>query len=455
GVVLLVLAVAAASYQWDLGTRLGIAAPAPAAKAAGLRLPAVVPAAEVAAATPAGSIDPAAVRRALAGLVDTNVLGHRVALDVAQLSDGLVVFSSGPAAITPASTMKLLTTTAALQALGPDHRFTTSTVLSGDRVTLVGGGDPLLEARPAAPGASYPAHVAELTSLARSTARALTAQGVTRVRLSYDVSLFTGPAVDPQWPRGYVPDGVVSPIEPLWVDEGRVTPGHAARSPDPARAAATRFARMLTKAGVAVRGSVRSAAAPAGSSSLAAVRSAPLEEIVQHTLETSDNEAAEVLARQVALAQGRPGSFVAGVAAVRRALGGLGIPTAGDLIYDGSGLSRHDRLRPATLLAVLQKGSTTPALRSVVTDLPVAGFTGSLAYRFADASPWGLGRVRAKTGTLTGVSGLAGTVTSRDGVVMSFVAVADRVSVPKTLDARDALDGIAAALAACRCASHP
>lgn len=185
----------------------------------------------------------------------------------------------------------------------------------------------------------------------------------------------------------------------------------------------------------------------------ATVRSAPLSQIVQWTLETSDNEAAEILLRHVAVARGRPGSFAAGVSAMKRVLSRLGVDTSGDVIYDGSGLSREDRLSPQTLLSVLEAAASEkhPELRAVVADLPVAGFTGSLTHRFEDGAPEGLGLVRAKTGTLTGVHGLAGVVTDRDGTVMTFVAIADRVKPVHTLDARQRIDQLAAALAACAC----
>ena len=103
---------------------------------------------------------------------------------------------------------------------------------------------------------------------------------------------------------------------------------------------------------------------------------------------------------------------------------------------------------------MLQVAASTahPELRAVVTGLPVAGFTGSLADRFDGASPQSRGRVRAKTGTLTGVSALAGIATDADGDPLVFALVADRVKLLKTLDARDALDDAAAALGACRCA---
>jgi D-alanyl-D-alanine carboxypeptidase/D-alanyl-D-alanine-endopeptidase (penicillin-binding protein 4) len=96
-----------------------------------------------------------------------------------------------------------------------------------------------------------------------------------------------------------------------------------------------------------------------------------------------------------------------------------------------------------------------PDLRTAVAALPVAGFSGSLAYRFETGDRAALGTVRAKTGTLTGVHGLTGTVTSVDGAVMSFVAIADRVRPPNTSDARALLDEVAAALAGCVCAATP
>ncbi len=454
-------------YRLDLGDRSSsprrpspVTAPARVPPPAGLNLPPARQAPVVAPAAGGRHLDGTAVRRAVAGLLRWKKLGPHVVVDVAELPGGRVVYRHGHGRVTPASTMKLLTTVAALHALGPEHRFTTSVVAtrSSRAVVLVGGGDPLLARSPSVPG-GYPRR-ADLATLAAETARALRAAGRHEVRLGYDTSLFTGPAASPQWESSYLPDDVVSPISALWVDEGRESPGLAHRVADPAAAAAAVFAHALERHHVAVRGVPRPAAAPTaakGGRTVARVRSAPLAEVVQHVLEVSDNEGAEVLARQVAVAEGRPASFAGAAAAVRKVLTRLGVPLTGAVILDGSGLSRHDRLAPGTLLAVVRTAADHrhPDLRSAVADLPVAGFTGSLTYRFDTGSPLGLGRVRAKTGTLTGVHGLAGTATTRDGAVLEFVAIADRVKPVHTLDARVRIDEVAAALAGCACAATP
>ena len=382
-------------------------------------------------------------------------LGPRLGFAVASLGAPDLLWSSGPGVVTPASTMKLLTTSAALSVLGPAARFTTSVVEGADAgsIVLVGGGDPLLAAtRPSPSAAGYPAP-ATLQDLAQRTADRLRSEGRSVVRLSYDVSLFSGPAVNPRWPATYLPENVVSPISALWVNEGREKPGLAQRSADPARAAAAVFGQLLERAGIKVRGGISEGPAPVPQTLVSSVVSAPLEEVVQHILEASDNEGTEVLLRQVAIAAGRPGSFDAGVTAVRSALTSLGLDLSGATFYDGSGLSRQDRLPVSLLIRVLQTAADPahPDLHGVVTSLSVAGFTGSLGDRFAEDAPDGLGYVRAKTGTLTGVHALAGLAFTRDGQVLVFAAVADRVSPLKGLDAEDDLDRIAAALSTCGC----
>jgi D-alanyl-D-alanine carboxypeptidase/D-alanyl-D-alanine-endopeptidase (penicillin-binding protein 4) len=139
---------------------------------------------------------------------------------------------------------------------------------------------------------------------------------------------------------------------------------------------------------------------------------------------------------------------------MRQALARLGIDLSGSTFYDGSGLARRDALPVRVLLDVLQLAADPgqPGLRTVVSSLPVAGFTGSLASRFVQDAPAGLGAVRAKTGTLTGVHGLGGLVVTRSGHGFVFAAVANDVPIRRALAARAQLDSIAALLATCRCA---
>jgi D-alanyl-D-alanine carboxypeptidase/D-alanyl-D-alanine-endopeptidase (penicillin-binding protein 4) len=458
-VVVLLVAAAFANLQFDLDRRwFGLDEPDPARQPAqvlppeGLDLAVGAATAPVAGSNPGDGIAAAAVRQALAPFVDDASLGPRVDVAVAELATGTIVYRRGVGAITPASTTKLLTGAAALTSLGPMATFSTSVRQDGRRIVLVGGGDPFLATSRATAKGLYPVR-ATLDELAATTVAELDRQGLGVVRLSYDDSLFDGPAVNPAWPASYVTENIVPPITALWADQAEL-PGPGTRyASDPSRAAAETFAAALARRGITVRGPVAPRVSAPTDAEIAAVRSAPLGQIVERMMAVSDNNAAEVLAHHVGLATRQDASFVGGAAATLEVLQGLGVDTTGSTLSDGSGLSRQNLLTPEILLGVLQAASSDrhPALRQVVTGLPVAGFVGSLQSRFDDAAEAARGRVRAKTGTLTGVHGLAGIVTDLDGNRMAFVVLADRVDVPQTLAARRTLDQIAGALAACRC----
>ena len=460
--VLALLGGAAAGYRFELGERWfgteepdPVREPAAVAPPEGLEVPALERPPAVAPAATAGALSRDAVRRALASGLRDRDLGRSVHAAVAPLDGGPLVFESGAGGFLPASSTKVVTVAAALAELGPDHRFTTqvlgSTAARRGALTLVGGGDPNLSARPAEPGEWPPR--ADVVDLAQQTARSLREQGWRRpIRLSYDDSLFTGPADNPYWRADYVADDIVSPIGALWVDEG-LDPDGFGRSEDPAAVAADAFASALRSQGVRVAGPIRPATAPGGADELASVASAPLSQVAERVVEISDNEGAEVLARHVAIARGEDASFGGAARAVTASLADLGVPLAGVVLRDGSGLSRGGRLTGAALVAVLQAAADAdrPDLRPVLTGLPVGGFTGSLADRFDTAPRAGVGRVRAKTGTLTGVRALAGVATDRAGTPMAFVLSADRIRYNDTLEAEQDLDELAGALGACRC----
>jgi D-alanyl-D-alanine carboxypeptidase/D-alanyl-D-alanine-endopeptidase (penicillin-binding protein 4) len=384
-------------------------------------------------------------------------LGRHVVGAVSSLTPGSPVWTTGDGRYLPASTTKLLTLGAALATLGPDHTFTTK-VVRGERpreVVLVGGGDPLLASQPVALAeaeSTYPAR-ADVTTLALTAAEALGGRG--RVRVRFDDSLFAGPTDNPAWRRDYVPDDIVSPITALMVDSG-IEPDRMSRSDDPSLAAARAFAAALGAAGLRVVGEPQRVVVRPDAEELASVESAPLSEIAERILDVSDNEGAEVVGHQVGLAVSGTGSFEAGAAGVLDTLGGLGIDVSGDEVYDGSGLSRRNRVSTTTMLALIQHaaGPEGDAMRNLVTGMPVAGFTGSLTYRFAEGPAFARGLVRAKTGTLTGVHALAGIAVGRDGEPMAFVFGADKSPPAEKVDAQEALDRAAAALASCRCSAR-
>jgi D-alanyl-D-alanine carboxypeptidase/D-alanyl-D-alanine-endopeptidase (penicillin-binding protein 4) len=394
----------------------------------------------------------AGVGTALAAILKDPSLGPHHGVYVYDASRGKPVFSVGAATpYTPASTMKLLTTVSALATLGPEHTFSTKVVSTGKgSIVLVGGGDPLLAMKPAG---DYPAR-ATLQTLAVSTAKALKAQGLSRVTLGYDASLFTGPAVNTHWEAKYLPEGIAAPTSALWVNEGRLSPGMAKRADSPAQVAATSFARLLGTYGITVAPAVKATAAPAAAAALAQVKSPTVGQIIEYVNLHSDNDGAEVLLRQVGIATGNGGSYVGGVKGVRATLTKLGLDVSKATIYDGSGLSRANKVPLALLAGAVQVAASKdhPELRRLLTSLPVAGFDGSLRERFTTAGTGtGTGLVRAKTGTLTSVHSLAGMARDRTGTLLVFAIASDSVPVPKTLDARAALDRAAAALANCGC----
>lgn len=347
----------------------------------------------------------------------------------------------------PASTAKLATAAAALEVLGAQERIPTIAYRDDRTVYLEGRGDPTLaragKADPLAGGRP------SLTVLAKAVAADYGTQ--TKVTVVYDDSAFTGPALGPGWPTSFPRAGVAAPVTALVVDGGRTRPGANARVPDPARQAADVFASLLKAEGLKVR-RVTKGTVPDGAREVARVESAPIVDIVQEILTDSENNYAEALAHLVGGKLLGDPSFAGGAAATSQVLASLGFDTAGLTLVDGSGLSRQNRIPPALLADVLATvvSGTDADLVPIASGLAVAGMTGTLAGRFGSAATKdGRGFVHAKTGTLTGVSSLAGTVLDAEGRTLVFAIIDDKArSLGK---ARETMDTVAATLARCGC----
>ncbi len=186
-------------------------------------------------------LDPDAVEAALAPLLTGGALGPgRSPAHVIDVATGEVLYGAADDPTVPASTMKLVTAASVLDALGPDTRLRTRVAVidpeaTTPRVVIIGAGDPSLRSTGAkVGGAGTSLTPASLQELAASTARALALRGITAVKVRYDASLFTGPAVHPSWARSFPAAGIVAPVSALVVDQGRRTPKGVGRVADPA-----------------------------------------------------------------------------------------------------------------------------------------------------------------------------------------------------------------------------
>jgi serine-type D-Ala-D-Ala carboxypeptidase/endopeptidase (penicillin-binding protein 4) len=399
----------------------------------------------------AAAPSPAGVARVLGAELADPRLGSRVGAQVLDVTTGTVLLDRGGATpATPASTSKLLTAAALLSVRDAEDRLTTRLVAGArpGQVVLVGGGDPTLSGAGAGTPTMFPAAARVIDLLAR--AKLSRASKITSIVV--DSGVFGGEKLAPGWDPTDVDGGFVAPVTGLMLDAGRLRPpADQPRAQDPDLAAGRVLATRLGLPETAVvRGT-----APPGAKVLATVESPTLARIVEQMLLRSDNVTAEVLARQVAIEERLPATFAGAAQAVKQVLTRVGVNTAGIAMVDGSGLSTQDRIPPAALVSLLRTAVSVdhPALHALVPGLPVAGYDGTLDDRFGPGvTAAGAGSVRAKTGTLTGVSSLAGVVTDRDGRVLVFAIMADQVPPGGTLGAEAALDEAATALAGCGCA---
>ena len=404
------------------------------------------PGPKAAAGTPATA---AGVRRALRTVVSEPGFGQRLLARIVDAQSGAVLYDSfGSTPAAPASTGKLLTAAAILGVHPPSYRFPTTVVDGGHgTIVIVGGGDPTLSAAPKGTAPLYPG-AARMSDLVAAVKKS----GVTVRRIEVDDSLFAGPSISPQWDPTDMGTGYGAPITAFCADGARPSPTSQARSGvQPDLDAANEFAALLGKPAVPISHGT----APAKAKVLARVESAPLSELITEMLQESDNIIAEVLARQVAVAEHVSASFGGATAAIRTVLARFGVQVGGAM-KDGSGLSSNDRVSPAALVGVLRliAGATGPPAAAqvhfIAGALPVAGWSGTLADRYTSGSlAADAGRVRAKTGTLSTVASLAGFVRDKSGRLLIFSLDSDRAI--NTFAADAAMDDVVGALAKCGC----
>ncbi len=368
----------------------------------------------------------------------TREMGHAGGFSgafVRDLDSRQTLFASKPdAPRAPASVEKLYTTASALLRFGPDATLSTTVagrgfldpdgVWRGD-LYLRGGGDPTLSRD-------------DLKRLAGSVGQA----GIVRVDGSVlgDESRFDSRRGSFDTGGAYDRD-IGGVLGALTLDRGFSKDGR------PAAAAAVQFAKDLRADGIRVEGRSAAGTAPADARELASVASPRMRDLIRLTNVPSDNFLAETLVKDLGASFGAGGSTAAGVSVVKTELQAFGLTPR---IVDGSGLSRADRTTPRQVVHLLEAMHGQEVAGAFEGSLAVAGRTGTIRRRMRGTAAQD--RCRAKTGTLIGVSALAGLCESAGGDTIAFAMVMNRVSVARAHGVQDRVataiaryDGVAAA----------
>ncbi len=398
----------------------------------------------------------ATVARWASALAGDSRMGASTSVMVADVLTGDVLADvDGDVPQTPASTAKLLTGMAALSALGADRTLPTTVVQAGPRkLVLVGGGDMMLAAG-AGDTAAVVGH-AGLGDLADQVAVALRQAGTTSVSVVVDDTLFSGPRVNPDWSSSDVAHGYVASISPIAVEIAKTKPDeeYPPRYPDPALQALSVFDDRLDRgrhhghrtAWPAARRRRTPGDRPGRVGPGRADRALRAARVGEH----HRRGARSAGRRRARPARQLPGCRHRGArrGGLRRARG------PGARLDDCCGLSaksRHPRAACWSTRCDWRPVRPVRALRPVLDDLPVGGWLGTLSDRFTAGA--GQGLVRAKTGSLPGVTSLAGTVQTQDGRLLAFAVLADQTPPGGQLRPRAAIDGFVQRLAGCGCSA--
>jgi D-alanyl-D-alanine carboxypeptidase/D-alanyl-D-alanine-endopeptidase (penicillin-binding protein 4) len=406
-------------------------------------------------------------------------------------------------ALVPASNLKILTAIAALAAFGPAHRFSTEILVKGGpdgdgavgALFVRGGGDPSLTSEqwwrlaadlrirgirrvrgdlvlddtlfdaerwhPSWGEVTSRAYHAPVGALSANYGAFLVAVesaadpgGPARVRVDPPVPYLRVENLAQTGARGSpasieVQRELVGDFERIVV-AGSIPAGSEPlelyRSvADPARYAGAVLRMQLEANGIAVEGGVRLEKAPDTASSLYRFEGQSLAEITRLFLKNSNNFIAESLVKSMGAGSAAgpvQGSWEKGIAAQARALESLGLDTGGLRVVDGSGLSYENRVSARLLVSALRLADASFEIGpEFAAALPLAAADGTLKRRASAA----VGRARAKTGLLTGVTGLSGFAKDQGGrdLVFSVLANGYRGS---DKEAMQALDGFVAAL---------
>jgi D-alanyl-D-alanine carboxypeptidase/D-alanyl-D-alanine-endopeptidase (penicillin-binding protein 4) len=385
-------------------------------------------------------------------------------ISIRDIYDGSILFESNAQnSMLPASLTKLYSAASTAITLDPDARFMTKVKYLDNNVYLVGGADPQL-------GTESNPTQADLADLAKETAQKLKEFNVFEVNVFVDDSIL-GPLQRPtDWEENYFRSSEIHLISALNLDDPKA-PGQA--PVDPSITTGQTFALYLIKNNIKVNGLVFRKTVPEGAFDLSIQYSKSVSQIIEDTLIISNNQDAEIIARVASLVAENDPSTSAAMELVLKDVEMLGISSVDNVVTDASGLSRSNKISPSDFSELIYKSiknpevvkanrgesskfmvkpaiAITPDPWSVFTGLPTGYGLGTMKKRFDENGSAGRGVVRAKTGSLNRVITLAGTITTKDQVFLSFAVLVNRVEQPQNV--REAIDNLLNKLAECNCA---
>jgi len=182
------------------------------------------------------------------------------------------------------------------------------------------------------------------------------------------------------------------------------------------------FESLWTELGGSLSGQVKTGQVPEGAEPFVRHDSVPLAEIVRNVNKFSNN----VMTRQLMLTigaeqQGAPGTRAKGRAAISGWLQDQGLNFPGLYLDNGSGLSRDTRISAGSMAQLLLAAWRHPYMPEFIASMPLSGMDGTLRNRFRNTSL--AGRMHAKTGRLDHVYSIAGYVQARSGKRYVVVAI--------------------------------
>lgn len=339
----------------------------------------------------------------------------------------------------PASNQKIITSAVALAQLGPDYRFHTvvakrgevkDSVLTGDLI-VIGRGDPTMSDR------VYGSAAKEMGTIADS----IRAHGIKQVTgaLRQGGNAFPDSIYGYGWEWDDIGGESGAPIDELFYNEGMVQKAVKINGRDTVISVATRtpgyvylsaLYTALSQRGVRIDRLVDLAADSLTTpyDTVYTITSPPLREILKFFLKPSQNQIGEALLKTVGLEKTGIGSADAGVEVETAQLRAWGVDSTGVVVYDGSGLSRHDLVSPETIVKVLTAMQKDTAFTAYYDAFPIAGVDGTIKSRMKGTPAEN--NLRGKTGTIEFVRSLSGYVTTADNERLVFSFLSNHLTTP-------------------------